>query len=133
LINYYRFCCKIRIADEYADEVPGGEFLAVEDGRASEARERFADTRVNDVSDWFEESPALLAHVRALQTGRTPDVRARLVDTEAAMIYTKRTKQDLYALRRRGRLTQYGDRKGSQYRAMWDVLELDSVMRDTTR
>lgn len=132
MINYYRFCCKIRIADEYASEVPGGEFLAVEDGRATDARARFAGTRVSEFSDWFEESPALLAHVRALQTGRSPEVRARLVDTEAAMIYAGRTKQDLYALRKRGRLTQYRERKGSQYRAMWDVLELDSVRRDTT-
>jgi YD repeat-containing protein len=131
LINYYRFCCRIRIADEYADEVPGGEFLAVEDGRASERRAQFADARVSPDSDWFRETPALLAHVRALQTGRSPDVSTRLVDTEAAMIYTKRTKQDLYALRKRGRLTQYHDRKGSQYRAMWDILELDSVRRDT--
>ncbi len=98
MINYYRFCCRIRIADEYAEEVPGGEFLAVEDGRASERREQFAGTRVNDVSDWFGESPALLAHVRALQTGRSPELDRRLVDTEAAMIYTKRSKQDLYGL-----------------------------------
>lgn len=131
MINYYRFCCRIRIADEYADEVPGGEFLAVEDGRASDRRAQFGDTRVSEFSDWFGESPALLAHIRALQTGRSPDVRARLVDTEAAIIYSNRTKQDLYALRKRGRLSQYRERKGSSYRAMWDVLELDSVRRDT--
>jgi hypothetical protein len=132
LINYYRFCCRIRIADEYAQEVPGGEFLAVEDGRASEARERFADTRVSEFSDWFTESPALLAHVRALQTGRSPDVRTRLVDTEAAILYTKRTKQDLYALRKRGRLTEYRRTLGASYATMWDVLELDSVRRVTS-
>ncbi len=131
MINYYRFCCRIRIADEYADEVPGGEFLAVEDGRASERREQFAGARVSPDSDWFAETPALLAHVRALQIG-APVLSARLVDTEAAMIYTKRTKQDLYALRKRGRLTQYRRRQGSSYRAAWDVLELDSVKRDTS-
>lgn len=131
MINYYRFCCRIRIADEYAQEVPGGEFLAVEDGRASDARERFADSRVSEFSDWFTESPALLAHVRALQTGRSPEVDRRLVDTEAAMIYTNRTKQDLYALRKRGRLTEYRRPLGASYRTMWDVLELDSVRRVT--
>lgn len=132
MINYYRFCCRIRIADEYADEVPGGEFLAVEDGRAADARARFADTRVSEFSDWFTESPALLAHVRALQTGRSPDVGQRLVDTEAAMIYAKRSKQDLYALAQRGRLSRYTRRLGARERAMWDVLELDSVKRITS-
>ena len=132
MINYYRFCCRIRIADEYAQEVPGGEFLAVEDGRASEARERFADTRVSEFSDWFTESPALLAHVRALQTGRPTDVRQRWVDTEAAMLFTKRSKQDLYALRKRGRLTEYRRSLGASYATMWDVLELDSVRRVTS-
>lgn len=131
MINYYRFCCRIRIADEYAQEVPGGEFLAVEDGRASEVRERFADTRVTEWSDWFTESPALLAHIRALQTGRSNDLERRLVDTEAAKIYTKRTKQDLYALAKRGRVTKYRRTLGASYRTMWDVLELDSVRRDT--
>lgn len=132
MINYYRFCCRVRIADEYADEVPGGEFLAVESGDARDRREQFAATRVSEFSDWFRESPALLAHIRALQTGRTPDVRPRLVDTEAAMIYTKRSKQDLYALVKRGRLTRYRRSLGATHRAMWDVLELDSVKRDTS-
>jgi hypothetical protein len=131
LINYYRFCCRIRIADEYADEVPGGEFLAVENGDARDRRGQFADARVSPVSDWFRETPALLAHVRALSTGRGPDLEPRLVDTEAAKIYTKRSKQDLYALAARGRVTRYQRRKGSSYRAMWDVLELDAVKRDT--
>ena len=132
MINYYRFCCRIRIADEYADEVPGGEFLAVEDGRAVDRRAQFAATRVSEFSDWFGESPALLAHIRALQTGRDPnDLAGRLVGTDAAMIYTKRSKQDLYALAARGRLTRYREPKGSHYRAMWDVLELDSVKRVT--
>lgn len=125
MINYYRFCCRIRIADEYAEEVPGGEFLAVEDGRALDARERFADTRVSEFSDWFGESPALLAHIRALQTGRSPDVRARLVETDAAILFTGRSRQDLYALNQRGRLTTY--RRAE--RRMWDVLELESVGR----
>jgi hypothetical protein len=131
LINYYRFCCRIRIADEYADEVPGGEFLAVEDGDARERRAQFAATRVSEFSDWFTESPALLAHIRAIETGRGDDLPRRLVDTEAAKIYTKRSKQDLYALAARGRLTRYREPKGSHYRAMWDVLELDSVKRVT--
>ncbi len=130
MINYYRFCCRIRIADEYADEVPGGEFLAVEEGSARERRAQFAASRVSEFSDWFTESPALLAHIRGVQIGR-PDLRSRWVDTEAALIYTKRSKQDLYALAARGRLSRYREPKGSHYRAMWDVLELDSVKRDT--
>lgn len=131
MINYYRFCCRIRIADEYASEVPGGEFLAVEDGRASDARARFADTRVSPDSDWFGESPALLAHVRALATGRSPDLERRLVGTDAAIKYTNRTKQDLYALAKRGRLTKYRRRPNGREATVWDVLELESVRRDT--
>lgn len=132
MINYYRFCCRIRIADEYASEVPGGEFLAVEDGHARDRQDQFADARVSPDSDWFRETPALVAHVRALATGRPAEVERRLVDTEAAMIYTKRTKQDLYGLAKRGRLTKYRRPLGASYRAMWDVLELDSVRRDTS-
>lgn len=127
MINYYRFCCRIRIADEWAEEVPGGEFLAVETGEARDRREQFADTRVSEVSDWFGESPALLAHIRALQTGRTPDVRPRLIDTEAAMLFTGRTRQDLYRLAVTGRLTRRYRGRAVQ----WDVLELDSVRRTT--
>lgn len=133
MINYYRFCCMIRIADAGAEEIPGGEFLATEDGDARDRQTQYADTRQSADSDWFRESPALLAHVRALATGRSGDVRRRWVDTEAAMIYTKRTKQDLYALARRGRVTKYRRAVGASYRTMWDVLELDSVSRDTSR
>lgn len=132
MINYYRFCCRIRIADEYAEEVPGGEFLAVENGSATDRREQFGASRVSPFSDWFGETPALLAHVRALQTGRGDDLDRRLVDTEAAKLYTKRTKQDLYGLAARGRLTKYSRRLGASYRTMWDVLELDSVKRVTS-
>lgn len=127
MINYYRFCCRVRIADEYASEVPGGEFLAVEDGRASDRRDQFADTRVSEFSDWFTESPALLAHIRALQTGRSPDARSRLVETDAAKLFTGRSRQDLYGLMQRGRLTSH--KRGG--RRLWDVLELESVRRDT--
>lgn len=131
MINYYRFCCRIRIADEYADEVPGGEFLAVEDGRASDRREQFADARLNEISDWFQETPALLAHIRALQTGRVPDVRPRLVDTEAACLFTGRSRQDLYGLRARGKLTAHWGNWGSGPRRAWDILELETVKRVT--
>jgi hypothetical protein len=131
LINYYRFCCRIRIADEYAEEVPGGEFLAVEEGRAVDRREQFAAARLNDVSDWFRETPALLAHIRALQHGRTPDVRPRLVDTEAASLYTGRSKQDLNRLRAAGRLTPHWANWGRGPQRGWDVLELDRVKRVT--
>lgn len=132
MINYYRFCCRIRIADEYADEVPGGEFLAVEEGRAADRREQFAATRVNEISDWFYESPALLAHIRALQTGRSPDIRKRLVDTEAACVFTGRSRQDLYRLAIRGELTRYYRPVGNTRRAMWDPLELDNYVKRVT-
>lgn len=131
MINYYRFCCRIRIADEYAEEVPGGEFLAVENGSATDRRNQFAATRVSPFSDWFGESPALLAHVRALQTGRGDDLARRLVDTEAARLMTGHTKQGLYALVQRGKLTRYSRRVGAQERSAWDVLELDTVRRVT--
>ena len=121
MINYYRFCCRIRIADEYADEVPGGDFLAVEDGRAKDRQSQFKSSRVAYDSDWFYETPALLAHVRALATGRDGDVRRRLVDTAAAEVYTGVDKQTLYRWRREGRLSWHvlGGRS-----AGWDVLEL---------
>lgn len=123
MINYYKFCCRIRIADEYADEVPGGEFLAVEEGRAKDRREQFADARVNEISDWFHETPALVAHIRALQTGRSGDTRRRLVDTEAAETYTGVGKQTLYRWRREGRLSWHHlDAYGRS--AGWDILEL---------
>ncbi|MFF5973710.1 hypothetical protein ACFY7C_19495 [Streptomyces sp. NPDC012769] len=123
-ISYYRFCCRIRIADEYAEEVPGGEFLAIEVGDIRERHAQFADARLNEFSDWFHETPALLAHVRALQTDRGADVRHRLVDTEAAMVYTGRDRQTLYRWRREGRLSWNYQRAGRGRRAMWDILEL---------
>lgn len=124
-INYYRFCCRIRIADEYADEVPGGEFLAIEVGDIRERQEQFADSRLNEFSDWFHESPALLAHIRALQTDRSPEVRPRLVDTEAACVYTGRDRHTLYRWAREGRITRYEVRRGSgALNRGWDVLEL---------
>lgn len=127
MINYYRFCCRIRIADEYADEVPGGEFLAVEDGDAKGMRERFADTRVNRFSDWFEESPALLAHIAAVTRGDDRPLKARLVSTEDAMHYTGKPRQTLYRWLNEGKLTGYwhdfGPGTGGLKRA-WDGVEL---------
>jgi hypothetical protein len=128
VINYYRFCCRIRIADEYADEVPGGEFLAVEDGHAEDRRQQFSDARVSEFSDWFHETPALLAHVTALSKGDTRPLRARLVDTEAAMVLSGRTRQGLDDMARRGRLTKYR-RDG---RPAWDALEVMIVTSDTS-
>ncbi|MFE6222992.1 helix-turn-helix transcriptional regulator [Streptomyces sp. NPDC057854] len=122
-ISYYRFCCRIRIADADAEEVPGGEWLAIEVGDIRERHEQFADARLNPFSDWFNETPALLAHVRALQTDRSSDVRRRLVDTEAAVLYTGRDRQTLYRWAREGRITRHKV-GGAGRRVMWDVLEL---------
>lgn len=126
MINYYRFCCRIRIADEYADEVPGGEFLAVENGDVRERHEQFADARLSEFSDWFNETPPLLAHISAVRAGDTRPVRARLVDTATAMANTGRSRQGLEDLARRGKLTKYRYRSGLDRRMTvgWDSLEL---------
>lgn len=125
-ISYYRFCCRIRIADADAEEVPGGEWLAIEVGDIRERHEQFAEARVNELSDWFTETPALTAHIRALQTDRSADTRTRLVDTEAAMVYTGKDQQTLYRWRREGRLSWHQRKamvKGG-VQALWDILEL---------
>lgn len=122
MINYYRFCCRIRIADEYADEVPGGEFLAVEEGRAKDRQAQFEDARISEDSDWFRETPALVAHVRALKAGDHRDIRHRLVGTGDAMRYTGVDAQTLYRWRREGRLSWH--RLGPGRSVGWDVLEL---------
>lgn len=122
MVNYYRFCCRIRIADEYADEVPGGEFLAVEEYDIRERHRQFADARLNEFSDWFHETPALMAHIRAITMGRS-DARGRLVDTEAACLYTGKPRQTLYRWARENRITRYG----TPEKAMWDVLELPTA------
>ena len=124
-INYYRFCCRIRIADEYADEVPGGEFLAIEVGDLRERHEQFAGTRLNEYSDWFSESPALLAHISSLRAGDPRPVRARLVDTRVAMKTTGRSRQGLDDLVKRGKLTKYS----VHGMVRWDALELLMVMK----
>lgn len=123
-ISYYRFCCRIRIADELADEVPGGEFLAIEVGDLRDIHEQFAAVRLNEFSDWFEETPVLMAHIRALQNDWGTDVRPRLVDTAAAVLYTGYTRQHLYRLAAEGRLTPYWRNVGRGQARAWDVLEL---------
>lgn len=127
MIKYYRFCCRIRIADDHVEEVPGGEFLAIEEGSASDRQKQFADSRVNQFSDWFHESPALMAHLRALEKGKSLDVRRRLVDTEAACKATGVDAKTLYRWRREGRLTAHRltwSAAGARWSAGWDVLEL---------
>ena len=128
IVNYYRFCCRIRIADENADEVPGGEFLAVEYADVSERHEQFAHARINEDTDWFSETPPLLAHIRALQQGRDLDVRSRLVDTEAAMLYVGATRESLYRWRRAGQLSWHKRKLGGRWYAMWDPLELETFL-----
>ncbi|GHG09953.1 helix-turn-helix transcriptional regulator [Streptomyces hydrogenans] len=122
-ISYYRFCCRIRIADANAEEVPGGEWLAIEVGDLRERHEQFSDARLNEFSDWFTETPALMAHIRALQTDRSADVHPRLVDTEAAAVYIGRDRDTLYRWAREGRITRHKI-GGAGRRVMWDILEL---------
>lgn len=120
MIFLYRFCCRIRISGEYDEEMPGGDFLGVADVNVEVVRERFASLRLNNLSDWYTEGPELTAYVRSMLTGRGDDLRRRLVDTEAAMLYTGRSRSTLYRWSDEGRLTRYGPAG----RPKWDVLEL---------
>lgn len=136
MINYYRFCCRIRIADEYADEVPGGEFLAVEQGDARDRREQFSDSRVNEFSDWFHETPRLTAHIRAVQSERKKDTRTRLLSTKDACLLTGRDRHTLYRWAREGLVTEHWawfahERAGRQ--RGWDPVELDAVLKEFAR
>ena len=127
MIFYYKFCCRIRITDNYDGEMPGGEFLAADDSEdIAVVRRRFSDARVNEVSDWYNETAALAAHVRALSTGRSADLRRRLVDTRSAILYTGRNRQVLYRWLKEGRLTGYWHNFGAGPVRAWDVLELPS-------
>lgn len=130
-ITYYRFCCRIRIAGEDAEEVPGGEYVAIEVGDLRERQEQFASTRVSEDSDWFESTPPLLALVEAIKTGRNPDIRTRLIDTQAACLYSGLTRGALYQLAGRGQLTKYKTRRGSRERVLWDPLEINIVIHVT--
>lgn len=109
--------------------MPGGEYLAVEYGDVRERHEDFADARINEFSDWFNETPALLAHIRALQTDRDPDIRARLVDTEAACTFTGRDNQTIYRWARTGLLTRHWIRRGESPKRGWDILELEAAVK----
>lgn len=128
MIYLYRFCCKVRISGDYDEEMPGGEFLGVADVDVEVVRERFADLRVNNISDWYEEHAELTAYVRATLAGLgDTDLRRRLVDTEAAVRYTGRSRSTLYRWSEEDRLTRYdhGPKSPDGVR-MWDVLELPS-------
>lgn len=126
MIYLHRFCCKLRISGDYDEEIPGGEFLGVVDMDIEAVREAFADLRVSPLSDWYEEDAALKAWARAQLHGRTDALHRRLVDTEAAMLYTGRPRSTLYRWSEEGRITRYTDGPAGLDggRRIWDVLEL---------
>lgn len=131
MIQYYRFCCKIRIADERAPEMPGAELLAAEDRNIDDVRVRFADARDSPFSDWYSESPALRAHILALKIGHhsaeTGNPGERFITTASALVYTGRDRQVLYRWEKEGRITRYGSSPPG--RALWDVFELPAAPR----
>lgn len=112
----------MRIVDDEADEFPGCEQLAAEEADIEERRQRFASARESPFSDWFRETPALAAHIRAVRIGHhTVDVVAeRLITTASAIAFTGRTRQVLYRWAKEGRVTRYGD----ESLALWDPIEL---------
>jgi hypothetical protein len=89
----------------------------VTEGDADAMRARFADARVSPYSDWFAETPALAAHLRAVGMGHTGN---RLVDTQAACVYTGAVPATLYRWAREGRLTRH--KRG--HATLWDIFEL---------
>ncbi len=123
MIHYYRLChlvC-ITVARPEGPERPPGEWLASEAVPLVEAWNRFADSAAVGIGPgWFSETPALAAHLRALGMGHSG---SRLVDTEAACLYSGRTPEVLYRWAREGRLTRH--KRGR--RTEWDVLELPAA------
>lgn len=124
MIQYYKFCCKIRIADETAPDMPGAELVAAEDGDVDDARARFAGARDGAFSDWFDETPALAAHIKALRlrhhSADTGNPGERMISTALAVAWTGRERQVLYRWEREGRITRYGPAN----EAFWDIFEL---------
>lgn len=125
-VYYLRFCCRIKIGtttwlERRLSEVQHDELLAVEPGGPELEKlrhEQFADARL--IGDWFMSAPALIAHIRALKMGRTSDLKARLISTADAVLYTGRERQILYRWADEGRITRHG----VAGKAKWDVLEL---------
>ncbi len=129
-IYYLRNCC--RIAIRYSSNLddpphPAGhdELLATEEGSVQDCLDRhtrFGEAHVRD--GWYRQSPALMAHITALQAGhRSLDIDLpgeRFLSTADAMKWTGRTRQALYRWAREGRITRYGDER----QALWDVIEL---------
>ncbi|WP_181160418.1 GIY-YIG nuclease family protein [Streptomyces solincola] len=132
VIYYLRFCCRIKIGysadlESRLQAVPCDELLATEPSRPGLEGMRhreFADARIPG-TEWFRETPALVAHIRALRAGIAGrPQRERLIDTAAAMLYTGRDRHTLYRWAKEGRITKTFDRG----RARWDVLELPAAV-----
>ncbi len=120
MIHYYRLCHLVCItaAGPDSSERPPGEHVATEDAALPDVLPRFAEHAAGGAGPgWFRESPALAARIRALGMGHSG---SRLVDTEAACLYSGVRPEVLYRWAREGRLTRH--KRGR--RTEWDVFEL---------
>ncbi|GGR51854.1 hypothetical protein GCM10010282_50990 [Streptomyces roseolus] len=130
VVYYIRTCCRIKIGFttnlvRRMLELSPDEVLATEAGtRETEwARHRqFESARVR--GEWFEQSPALMAHIRALKirhhSADTDNPGERFIPTASAVAWTGRSRQVLYRWANEGRITRYG----TAAHALWDVFEL---------
>lgn len=130
VVYYIRFCCRIKIGftknlRECMYQLPPDEVLATEVGTRDTEWKRhrqFEGARIR--GEWFSQSPALLAHVRALKvkhhSAATDNPGERFIPTASAMKWTGRSRQVLYRWANEGRITRYGTEK----QALWDIFEL---------
>lgn len=121
MIHYSRHCCLVRISDTPPED-PSFEPLGTQEGDMEAMRVRFADAHAG--GDWYRETPALSAHIKAVCMGHHTTGEffptQRFIPTAIAIVWTGRERQVLYRWAREGRITRYGD--ASQ--ALWDVFEL---------
>lgn len=130
VVYYIRTCCRIKIGytknlGRRMMELTPDEVLATEVGtRETEwvRHRQFAASNIR--GEWFEQSPALMAHIRALQvrhhSAETDNPGERFITTASAITWTGRSRQVLYRWASEGRITRYG----TPGQALWDVFEL---------
>lgn len=126
VVYYIKFCCRVKIGttamlEARLAELPHDALLATEPGDRTLEQKRhkqFADSRIT--GEWFTYTPALEAHVLAVRKGLATDPARRFVTTDAAMLYTGKSRHTLYRWATEGKVTRY-QRDGKR---MWDALEL---------
>lgn len=126
VVYYLRFCCRVKIGtttnlSKRLPSIPHDQLLAVEPGGLWKERRRhaqFAAERITKSSEWFNPSPALMAHTKALKSG-VGELKVRLISTRDAVLYTGRDRQTLYRWAKEGRITKHDG-----YANPWDVWEL---------